>query len=65
MSQNFRSNPESLTEEKSWRTGKSIHNVVMDEKKVKNFVMGAKFDPKVEMGLCMFETGGWKNSATQ
>ena len=28
-----------------------VPNVVMDEKFVKNFVMGAKMDPKVEMDL--------------
>ena len=27
---------------------------------MKNFVKGAKIDPKVEMGLSMFEIGGWK-----
>ena len=32
----------------------------MDEKIVKNFVMGAKIDPKVETGPSVFEIGGWK-----
>ena len=36
-----------------------VQNFVMDEKFVKNFVMGARTDPKVEMGLSMFEIGGW------
>ena len=31
----------------------------MDEKFVKNFVMGAKIDQKVVMDLCIFEIGGW------
>ena len=55
-----KSNPEILTEEKSWRTWKSIQNIVMDEEFLKNFVMGAKIGPKVEMGLSMFEIGVWK-----
>ena len=32
-----------------------VHNVAMGEKVVKNFVIGAKVDPKVEMDLSMFE----------
>ena len=27
---------------------------------MKNFVIGANIDPKVEMSLSMFEIGGWK-----
>ena len=27
---------------------------------MKNFVMDAEIDPKVEMDLSMFEIGGWK-----
>ena len=35
-------------------------HVSMGEKIVKNFLMGAEIDPKVEMDLSMFEIGGWK-----
>ena len=35
-------------------------NVSMGEKFVKNFVMGAKIDPKVDMDLSKCELGGWK-----
>ena len=52
--------PKTLTEEKSWRTWRSKKNIVMDAKFVKNFVMGAKIDPKVEMDLSLFKVGGWK-----
>ena len=31
----------------------------MDEKFVKNFVMGANIDPKVVMDLSIFQFGGW------
>ena len=37
-----------------------VQNVVIDEEFVKNFVMGAKIDPKVEMVL--METGFCGNS---
>ena len=42
-----------------------VQNIAMGDKFVKNFVMGAEIDPKVEMDLSMFEIGGWKKSATQ
>ena len=32
----------------------------MGENFVKNFVMGAEIDPKLEMDLSMFEIVGWK-----
>ena len=38
-----------------------VRNVVMNEKFLKNFVMNAKTDPKVEMDLSMFKIGGWNN----
>ena len=65
----FQSNPKILMYEKTWKTWKSnekiamdeelIQNVVMDEKFVKIFVMGAKIDPKVVMDLCVLKIGGW------
>ena len=45
--------------DKSWKTWKSNQKTVMDEKIVKNFLMGAKFDPKVVMDLFIFKIGGW------
>ena len=46
-------NQEIVTDEKLFRNG------VMDGKFVKIFVMNAKIDPKVEMGLSIFKLGGW------
>ena len=53
-------------EEKSWRTWKSNQNIVMDEELVqdvamgeqfvKNFVMGAEIDPKID-GSVMADFG--------
>ena len=39
--------------------GEVVENVAMDEKIVKNFAMGAKIDPMVEMDLSIFKIGGW------
>ena len=36
-----------------------VQEGVMDEKIVKNFVMGAKIDPKVVMDLSVNKIGGW------
>ena len=41
---------------KSW-----VQNGVMVEKFVKNFVMDAKIDPKVEMDLSRFKISGWNS----
>ena len=38
-----------------------VQNGVMNEKFVKNFVMDAKIDPKVVMGLSVFNFGGWNS----
>ena len=64
----FGSNPKLVTDEKSWKTGKSdqkiamdeelVQNSVMNEKFVKNRVMNAKIDPKVVMDLSIFKIGG-------
>ena len=45
----LKSNPEILTEEKSWRTWKSIQNIVMDEELVHNIVMDEKLVQNVVM----------------
>ena len=37
-----------------------VQNVAMGEHFVKNFVMDAEIDPKVEMDLSIFKIGGWK-----
>ena len=68
---NFGSNPKLVTDEKSWKTGKSdqkiamdeelVQNSVMNEKFVKNSVMNAKIDPKVVMDLSIFKIGGWNS----
>ena len=42
-----------------------VQNVAMGTKIVKNFVMGAKIDPKVEMDLSIFKICGWNFSAIQ
>ena len=36
-----------------------VQNVVMDGQFVKNFVVGAKIDPKVVMDLSIVKIGGW------
>ena len=36
-----------------------VQNVVMDGQFVKNFVVGAKVDPKVVMDLSIVKVGGW------
>ena len=36
-----------------------VQNVVMDGQFVKNFVVGAKVDPKVVMDLSIVKIGGW------
>ena len=36
-----------------------VQKGVMDEKFVKNFVVGAKINPKVVMDLSIFRVGGW------
>ena len=38
-----------------------FQNVVMDGQFVKNFVVGAKIDPKVVMDLSIVKIGGWDN----
>ena len=55
----LKSNPKILMDERSWKTWKSNQKIVMDEEFVKNFVMGAKIDPKFVMDLSVFKIGGW------
>ena len=38
-----------------------VQNGVMNGKFVKNFVMNAKIDPKIVMGLPIFKIGGWNS----
>ena len=49
----IRINPKIVTDEEL------VQNGVIDGKFVKNFVMGAKIDPKVVMDLSIFKIGGW------
>ena len=53
---------------KTWKSNQKVvrdeelvQNGVMDGKFVKNFVMGAKIDPKVVMDLSIFKIGGWNS----
>ena len=42
-----------------------VQNSLMDEKFVKNFVIDAKIDPKVEMDLSKISSWWMEQSATQ
>ena len=46
----FLSDPEILTEEKSWRTWKSNQNIVMDEKLAQNTVGGCRIGSELRDG---------------